>query len=254
MEEALKVQNLSFNYGNLEILKDVSLEVSQNSIHGVVGANGAGKSTFLDVVAGYLKPKSGNINLMGKDITGESVVGRIKLGLARTFQKVELYSTLDVYDHVLLAIRQKEKLKNHKRSKLDIFKQHGPSKAEAVEVDEILEKVGLTNLKNTPVSTVSLGLSRMVELARALALDPKLILLDEPSSGLNPDETGRFTDLILNLVASSDISFLIVEHDLSVITASTRELTVLDMGKVLASGLTSEVLDDPDVKYTYLGR
>ncbi len=254
MSEILRLDRINFSYGDLSVLNDISLSVTSRSVHGIVGANGAGKSTLLSIVAGYLRASGGTITFLGKDITDSSTKDRIKYGICRTFQKVELYQTLDIFDHILLAIRQKNKLANLSKSFWDFIVSHNATVNETEEAEEILATVGLSHLKNAPVSTLSLGLGRMVELARALAMNPKLVLLDEPSSGLNQEETAQFIELINNISGSSNTTFLIVEHDLTLVTAVTTALTVLDMGHVLATGDTTAVLDNSTVKHTYLGR
>jgi branched-chain amino acid transport system ATP-binding protein len=254
MKDLLKINNVSFKYGKMQVLEGVTLGVESNSIHGFVGANGAGKSTLLNIISGYLKADSGSVEFLGKDITGLKPIQRVTNGIARTFQKVELFDTLSVYDHVLLAVRQKEKIKKKRGSPLDIFRSFTASTKEAEVVEEILGAVGLEGVKNSPVASISLGLGRMVELARAVALEPKLILLDEPSSGLNTEETEIFVEIVKSLSDKLNLTIVIVEHDLTVINLLTDTLTVLESGKVLATGITDSVLNSDIVRTTYLGR
>lgn len=240
-------------FGGLKALRDVSIEIPPRSIVGLIGPNGAGKSTLIGVLSGLLPPTSGKVFLDGADITGHSAQARARRGVARTFQQPELFAGLSVRDHLVLAWRIA-----NARSRLwkDIMFAQAwrPSMAEENDrVDRLLESLGLQKLAHAPVAALPLGYSRLVEVGRALAASPRVVLLDEPLSGLNGDESQYLASMLYDLVEAEGVSFLLVDHDVDIVLERSTTVTVLDFGEVITSGTPSAVRENERVRSAYLG-
>lgn len=241
--EALRVDNVFVNFGKLTALNSVSISISAGERRGIIGPNGAGKTTLFNVVSGYLKPNSGNIHVFGKNVTGTAPHKLARMGLIRTFQKINIFLNLPVLDNLLLSLE--EKALNWRS-----FKMRDRTLRERAK--EILEGFGLIEKSNWPARSLSYGEQRILEIALALALEPKILLLDEPTAGLSPFEVQKIGGIIRNL--QEKITAIIIEHDMDVIFQITERITVLHHGRVIADGTGDEIKANQNVKEIYLGR
>ena len=235
----LSAEDVVVRFGGLRALSEANLEVEPGRVTGLIGPNGAGKTTCFNVITGLQEPTSGRVMFDGKDITDTNPFKRARMGIARTFQKLEAFSSLSARDNVLVAAEQR---KAWDRSKFD------PGQV----ADEMLERVGIADVSQFMVGTLSTGTARRVELARALATDPKVLLLDEPSSGLNEEETEDMARL-LRVLVQDGLAVLLVEHDMSFVMGTCEYIYVLDFGQIIATGTPAEVQSDPMVQAAYLG-
>ncbi len=241
--EALKLDNISVTFGRLAALQDVSLSIEAGERRGLIGPNGAGKTTLFNAICGHLKPSVGDIYLFGKKATGLSPYKYVHLGLARTFQRTNIFLNLSVLDNLLLALDPKE-------FSWQRFKNLRLSTAENAE--KLLEQFNLSEKKHFLTKTLSYGEQRVLEIALALALNPKILLLDEPTAGLSAGESGIVTHIVRNL--PKDITVVIIEHDMEVIFDISEKVTVLHHGQVIAEGTCAEIKASPLVHDIYLGK
>jgi branched-chain amino acid transport system ATP-binding protein len=249
----LEARGVTVRFGGLVALKDVDLQVPAESIVGLVGPNGAGKSTLFAVLSGLLKPTAGTVLMGGDDVTRSTPQKRAGRGLARTFQHPELFSALTVREHVALAYRMR-----HARSRLwtDLVTGRGFLKAPREEedrVDGLIEALALTEIAHRPAAGLPLGSARLLEVARALAVDPEVLLLDEPSSGLDVRETEELVGTLQRVVADHGVSLLLVEHDVEMVLGMCDVVHVLDFGVAIAAGNPAEIRRNPAVRAAYLG-
>ena len=232
-------------------LDDVSIDVGEAEAVGLVGPNGAGKTTFFNCLLGLLRPDQGRVTFKGHDLSRLPIYRRARLGIGRTFQRVELFAGLTVGDHLLIA----ERARLRRGSLLaDIVGGGRPTAEERKRVAEVLELVGLGGAADVPVEALSLGHARLLELGRALVTEPALLLLDEPSSGLDRVEALALAAVLKATQEERHTAVLLVEHDLEMVHRVVSRLFVLDFGSVLASGPVDEVLGDERVRHAYLGR
>ena len=232
----LVVDHVSVRFGGVSALDDVSLHVRPSSVHGLIGPNGAGKTTLFNVVTGLQPPTRGRVRLGERDITRAGTHVRTRLGIARTFQRLEVCGTLTAAENVQLAAEAKR-----------ADRRRGRARAE-----ELLERVGARSVADEPADALPTGTARLVELARALATDPSVLLLDEPSSGLDESETAALGRVLRDL-RDEGMAVLLVEHDMGLVMQVCDHLDVLDYGAVIASGAPAEVAADPAVQSAYLG-
>jgi branched-chain amino acid transport system ATP-binding protein len=251
---ALDVADLTVDFGGLRALDDVSIRVLQGQTCGLIGPNGAGKTTLFDSVLGVLQTTTGSVELFGQDVSGLAVHRRARLGLGRTFQRLELFGSLTVLENMIVAIESISSVVGianellRRPTSIDVRRRaHGRA-------DELLELVGLVGLAETRAADLSIGHARLLELARALAAEPKLLMLDEVSSGLNESETAQLSDLIGKLRDENGLSLLIVEHDMDFVLGLSGFVYVLDFGKLIAAGTPKEIRGDPVVRAAYLGQ
>ncbi len=235
----LNCDQVSVRFGGLQALAAVTIDVPENEVTGLIGPNGAGKTTLFNVITGLQAPTGGTVVLDGKDITTVKPHKRARLGIGRTFQRLETFSTLSVRDNILVAAEMR---KGWSREK---FKP-------GVLADELIERIGLTSVAQERVDRLPTGTQRLVEMARALATKPRVVLLDEPSSGLNEVETAEFSELLIELAASG-LAILLVEHDMGLVMSSCHHIHVLDFGQIIAYGDPAEVQANPLVRAAYLG-
>lgn len=249
----IEARKVTVRFGGLVALSEVDLQVPAASVVGLVGPNGAGKSTLFAVLSGLLKPSSGTVLMEGEDVTAVSPQDRARRGLARTFQHPELFTGLTVREHVVLGYR----LRNARRRVwTDLVTGGGLRRVHADEdarVDEILAALQLTEQAHLPVSGLPLGTSRLVEIARALAVEPTVLLLDEPSSGLDARETEQLVTTLSAIVADRGVSLLLVEHDVDLVLGISDVVHVLDFGTKIYEGPPDQVRADPAVRAAYLG-
>ena len=248
----LEVQNLGISFGGLRAVDDFNLTIKKGCLYGLIGPNGAGKTTVFNLLTGVYKPNVGIIKLDGKDITGKKNIDINKAGIARTFQNIRLFKDLSVMDNVKVGLHNRF----HYSTIEGIFRLPRYRKVEAqmnAEALELLKVFGLEEEKDFLASNLPYGKQRKLEIARALATNPKLLLLDEPAAGMNPNETQELMDTIRFVRDKFDMTILLIEHDMKLVSGICEELTVLNFGKVLAQGKTSDVLNDPQVITAYLG-
>ena len=250
----LECVGVTVRFGGLVAVRDVSLSVPIGTIVGLVGPNGAGKSTLFGVLSGLLRPSQGRVLLDGDDITDTRPQLRAARGLARTFQHPELFTGMTIRDHLVIAHRAK-----HSKGRVlsDVFTMGSfrrAGKAEQQSVDELIELVGLSSIADRSAVGLPLGVARLVELGRALAASPTVLLLDEPSSGLDSTETQRFEAVLRRVTAERGISVLLVEHDVELVMRLCSTVNVLDFGALLASGPPAQIQANPAVRAAYLGQ
>jgi ABC-type branched-subunit amino acid transport system ATPase component len=249
----LAASNVTVRFGGLTALSKVDISIPPGALVGLVGPNGAGKTTLFGVMSGLLRPSAGRVDLVGTDVTKASSETRARLGLARTFQQPELFPDLTVREHLVLAYRVR-----HCRSRLwkDVFTAgclKRPDPAETERVDSLLELLSLSEVANQPTRVLPLGTSRLVEVGRALATAPAIVLLDEPSAGLDGHETERLSEALRRTVLREKVSLLLVEHDVGMVLSLSSEIYVLDFGSIIAQGPPAEIRENPQVRAAYLG-
>jgi len=235
----LETRDVVVRFGVLNAVSHASIEVVEGRVTGLIGPNGAGKTTCFNVITGLQEPTSGKVFFEGKDITNKNPYKRARMGIARTFQKLEVFGSLSARENILVAAEQR---KTWDRSGFD------PNKV----CDEMLAKVGLTDVSEFMVGTLPTGTARLVELARALASNPRVLLLDEPSSGLNEEETEEMASLLRKFV-DDGLAVLLVEHDMSFVMGTCEYIHVLDFGTIIATGTPAEVQANAQVQAAYLG-
>ena len=246
----LAARGITKRYGGIVALDRVDLDVGAGEAVGVIGPNGAGKTTLFNCLFGLEDPDEGTVSFAGRRIDRLAVWRRSRLGIGRTFQRMELFEGMTVADHLLVA---EQAASGTVRIWRDLLHRGGPTPAELHHVEEVLELLGIAALAGRPVDTLDLGHARLVELGRAMMGRPRLLMLDEPSSGLDADDTTRLSRILGESRRSTGVAVLLVEHDLALVESAVDRLVVLNFGKVLASGTVDDVLADPDVRRAYLG-
>lgn len=250
----LEVKNLGISFGGLRAVDDFNLKIEQGELYGLIGPNGAGKTTVFNMLTGVYKPTNGKIFLDGEDITGKTNIEINKEGIARTFQNIRLFSDLTVLDNVKAGLHnQKEYIYSTLTGILRLPRFHQAEKAMDARAMELLKVFDLDGEADYKASNLPYGKQRKLEIARALATNPKLLLLDEPAAGMNPNETQELMDTIRFVRDEFHMTILLIEHDMKLVSGICEKLTVLNFGQVLACGDTSEVLKDPKVITAYLG-
>ena len=248
----LEVKNLGISFGGLRAVDGFSVSIEQGQLYGLIGPNGAGKTTVFNLLTGVYKPDSGSILLDGTDITGKKTIEINKAGIARTFQNIRLFKDLSVLDNVKVGLHN-----GHPYSTLEgilrLPKYYKVEKEMNEKAMELLKVFDLDKECDFLASNLPYGKQRKLEIARALATDPKLLLLDEPAAGMNPTETKELMETIRFVRDEFKMTILLIEHDMKLVSGICEELTVLNFGQVLAQGDTSTVLNDPRVITAYLG-
>lgn len=248
----LEVTNLGISFGGLRAVDSLNLNIEKGQLYGLIGPNGAGKTTAFNLLTGVYKPTEGIIKLDGKNITGKSTIEINKSGIARTFQNIRLFKELSVLDNVKVGLHNQY----HYSTLAGILRLPSFRKVEK-QMDEkaieLLKVFDLDQEKDTLASNLPYGKQRKLEIARALATNPKLLLLDEPAAGMNPNETIELMNTIKFVRDNFDMTILLIEHDMKLVSGICEKLTVLNFGRVLAQGETTEVLNDPQVITAYLG-
>ena len=252
MTAILETKNLGISFGGLKAVDGLSLKIEKGQLYGLIGPNGAGKTTAFNLLTGVYKPTMGNFFLDGEKLTGHNTIEINKKGIARTFQNIRLFKQLSVLDNVKVGLHN-----NFKYSTAEgilrmpaFFRTEKEMDKKAI---ELLEVFDLAEEKDYMASNLPYGKQRKLEIARALATSPKLLLLDEPAAGMNPNETQELMDTIRFVRDNFDMTILLIEHDMRLVSGICEEITVLNFGTVLAQGETSKVLKDPEVVKAYLG-
>jgi branched-chain amino acid transport system ATP-binding protein len=247
----LRLTGVSKSFGGIQAVSSIGFDVRPGECVGLVGPNGAGKTTLFNCVCGQLRPESGEILFEGTPLNGLPTFRRARLGIGRTYQKVEVFTDMSVRDHLLVAERARRGEGSLWRDLLNLSK---PTPDEMARVDACLELVGIASMAGTSVNALGLGNCRLVELARALATEPKILLADEPSSGLDLHETSEVAAVLRTVQRERGTAVLLVEHDLSMVAEVVDRTIVMDLGAMLAEGTFDECMAAPAVRHAYLGQ
>lgn len=248
----LEVKNLGISFGGLRAVDGFEISIEKGQLYGLIGPNGAGKTTVFNLLTGVYKPTDGKISLDGKNITGQGTIEINQAGIARTFQNIRLFKELTVLDNVKVGLHNSYTYSTAE----GIFRFPRFFKVEKQMKEKALELLKVFNLDQEAdylASNLPYGKQRKLEIARALATGPKLLLLDEPAAGMNPNETKELMDTIRFVRDKFEMTILLIEHDMKLVSGICEELTVLNFGQVLAQGKTQEVLNNPQVIKAYLG-
>lgn len=248
----LEVKQLSIQFGGLRAVDGLDMVIKKHQLYGLIGPNGAGKTTVFNMLTGVYKPTTGSIFLDGVNITGKSPVEINKSGVARTFQNIRLFKGMSVLDNVKVGMQNLTKYTTIEGI-LRLPRYFKEEKQMTEKAVELLKVFDLDGEKNTQSQNLPYGKQRKLEIARALATNPKLLLLDEPAAGMNPNETAELMETIRFVREKFDMTILLIEHDMKLVSGICEELTVLNFGQELAQGETSAVLNDPKVITAYLG-
>lgn len=253
-ETVLKIENLGISFGGLKAVQNLNLEIKERQLYGLVGPNGAGKTTVFNMITGVYKPTTGSFYLCGENLTGKSQETINHKGIARTFQNIRLFNNMTVIRNVMVGLHNQPEFKCGMFTSMFRLPRHFKvEKAMRQRAKEILEVVGLLEERNNLACNLPYGKQRKLEIARALATNPKLLCLDEPAAGMNPHETQELMDIIRLIREKFNVTILLIEHDMKFVSGLCDELTVLNFGTVLAQGETKAALQDPEVIRAYIG-
>ncbi len=249
-ENVLKMENVVMQFGGVTAIDGLSLEVNRGEIVALIGPNGAGKTTAFNCITGIYQPTSGVVSFKGENLKGKSPDCITRLGIARTFQNIRLFSNLTVFDNVLIA--------KHLRAHDNVFtatlrlnlKEEDRMRRET---EKLLREQDLYELKDEIASSLPYGLQRRLEIARALATSPELLLLDEPAAGMNPQETQELTDFIVKIRDQYHLTVFMIEHHMDLVMQISERIYVLNFGKLIAQGSSEEIQNNPEVIEAYLG-
>ena len=250
----MKIENLGISFGGLKAVQNLNLEIKEKQLYGLVGPNGAGKTTVFNMITGVYKPTTGKFYLCGEDLTGKSQETINHKGIARTFQNIRLFNNMTVIRNVMVGLHSHPEYKCGLFTSLLRLPRHFKvEKAMRARAKEILDIVGLLEERNSLACNLPYGKQRKLEIARALATNPKLLCLDEPAAGMNPHETEELMDIIRLIRERFNVTILLIEHDMKFVSGLCDEITVLNFGTVLAQGDTKTALSDPEVIRAYIG-
>lgn len=250
----LKTENLGISFGGLKAVQDVNIEIRKKQLYGLVGPNGAGKTTIFNMITGVYTPTTGKFYLDGEDLTGKSQEIINHKGIARTFQNIRLFNNMTVIHNVMVGLHNQPEFKcNFLQTIFRLPKYFQTEKAMRERAKEILKIFNLEEERNNLACNLPYGKQRKLEIARALATNPKLLLLDEPAAGMNPHETEDLIKTVKYIRDNFDMTILLIEHDMKFVSGLCDEITVLNFGTVLAQGDTKTALNDPEVIKAYIG-
>ncbi len=253
-EYVLETENLGISFGGLKAAQNVNLKIKKNEIYGLIGPNGAGKTTVFNMLTGVYLPTTGTFLLMGEELKGKSQEQINRKGIARTFQNIRLFNNMTVVRNVMVGLHNLPEYKcSLFESILRLPKHFRVEREMRARAKELLEIFGLLEERNQLAYNLPYGKQRRLEIARALATSPKLLLLDEPAAGMNPQETAELMETIRFVRDKFDMTILLIEHDMSLVSGICDRLTVLNFGVTLAEGDVNTVLNDPAVVKAYLG-
>lgn len=248
----LEVKNLGISFGGLRAVNEFHLSIEKGCMYGLIGPNGAGKTTVFNLLTGVYRPNEGVILLDGENIVGKKTIDINRAGIARTFQNIRLFKDLSVKDNVKAGLHNHYKYSTIEGI-LRLPRYFKVEKAMDARAMELLSVFGLDAEADALASNLPYGKQRKLEITRALATEPKLLLLDEPAAGMNPNETKELMETIRFVRDKFDMTILLIEHDMKLVSGICEELTVLNFGEVLAEGKASDVLNNPEVVKAYLG-
>lgn len=249
---ALEVTKLGISFGGLRAVDDVSMRIEKGSLVGLIGPNGAGKTTVFNMLTGVYRPTDGGIRLEGENLVGKKPFEINRLGVARTFQNIRLFSSQSVLDNVMVGLNNQISY-SLAESLLHAGSYRKKEREMMARAMDILKVFDLDKEASTKASNLPYGKQRKLEIARALATNPKLLLLDEPAAGMNPNETAELMDTIRLVRKKYDVTILLIEHDMKLVQGICEYLYVLNFGRLLAEGKPDQVLSDPAVVKAYLG-
>lgn len=250
----LETVDLGISFGGLKAAQGINLKIKKNEIYGLIGPNGAGKTTVFNMLTGVYQPTTGEFFLNGEKLNGASQESINKKGIARTFQNIRLFNNMTVVRNVMVGLHNRPEFKCGFFTSVFRLPRHFKVEKQMREkAKELLDIFGLLDDRNNFACNLPYGKQRKLEIARALATDPKLLLLDEPAAGMNPQETAELVETIRFVRDRFDMTILLIEHDMSLVSSICERLTVLNFGTVLAEGETADVLKDPEVIRAYLG-
>ena len=253
-EYVLETENLGISFGGLKAVQSVNLKIKKNEIYGLIGPNGAGKTTVFNMLTGVYQPTTGTFRLMGEELKGKSQEQINRKGIARTFQNIRLFNNMTVVRNVMVGLHNLPEYKCSLFESIFRLPKHFRVEREMrARAKELLEIFGLLEERNHLAYNLPYGKQRRLEIARALATSPKLLLLDEPAAGMNPQETAELMETIRFVRDNFDMTILLIEHDMSLVSGICDNLTVLNFGVTLAEGDVATVLNDPAVVKAYLG-
>lgn len=248
----LEVKNLGISFGGLRAVDNFNISIEKGQLYGLIGPNGAGKTTVFNLLTGVYKPTNGSIHLDGESLSGKNPAQINRIGIGRTFQNIRLFKRLTVLDNVKVGLHNQYKC-SPIAGILRLPSYFRVEKQMDEKAMELLSVFGLDEEASTLASNLPYGKQRKLEIARALATNPKLLLLDEPAAGMNPNETAELMDTIRLIRDKFEITILLIEHDMKLVSGICEEITVLNFGTELASGKPEKVLNDPKVITAYLG-
>ena len=253
-EYMLETKNLGISFGGLKAVQDVNIKIKKKQLYGLIGPNGAGKTTVFNLLTGVYTPTTGEFILDGENLTGKLQEVINHRGIARTFQNIRLFNNMSVIRNVLVGLHNQNEFHVNPLTSMLRLPRHYKCEVEMRnKAKELLKIFGLEEERNNLACNLPYGKQRKLEIARALATNPKLLLLDEPAAGMNPNETAELMDTIRFVRDKFDMTILLIEHDMKLVGGICEELTVLNFGTVLAQGKTDEVLNDPRVITAYVG-
>jgi branched-chain amino acid transport system ATP-binding protein len=248
----LKINDLNKTFGGLAAVRNVCLNVNKGEIYGLIGPNGAGKTTIFNLITGIIEPTKGSINFDGEELTGLKPHKIAQKGIGRTFQNIKLFGNLTVFNNILTVAQ----VGSH-YSLIDGFLRNKKCRHWENELNQttndIIDRIGISKYSKILTSNLSYGVQRRVEIARALALKPKLLLLDEPAAGMNEDESYELSNLVKKIRDEFDVSIIVIDHHMDFIMDICNKITVLNFGKIIATGTTEEIQKNPAVVEAYLG-
>ena len=250
----LKTENLGISFGGLKAVQDLNLEIKKGQLYGLVGPNGAGKTTVFNMITGVYKPTTGKFWLDGENLTGKNQETINHKGIARTFQNIRLFNNMSVIRNVMVGLHNQPEFKCGVFASMFRLPVHFKTeKAMRARAKEILRIVGLEEERNNLSCNLPYGKQRKLEIARALATNPKLLCLDEPAAGMNPHETEDLMNIVRRIRYEYDVTILLIEHDMKFVSGLCDEITVLNFGTVLTQGTPEVALNDPEVVKAYIG-
>ena len=253
-ETVLKIEDLGISFGGLKAVDGLNMEIREKQLYGLVGPNGAGKTTVFNMITGVYKPTTGKFYLCDEDLTGKTQETINHKGIARTFQNIRLFNNMSVIRNVMVGLHDQPEFKcGMFTSMLRLPRHFKVEKAMRERAKEILEVVGLLEERNNLACNLPYGKQRKLEIARALATNPRLLCLDEPAAGMNPHETQELMDIIRLIRSQFNVTILLIEHDMKFVSGLCDEITVLNFGTVLAQGTPAVALSDPEVIKAYIG-